>query len=547
MATTQYIGARYVPLFYTASDNSNNWESGVQYEPLTIVTYLNQSYTSKIPVPASVGNPADNPTYWIMTGAYNAQVEQYRQEVETFSGRINSLEEFEDYAENVSYYKDKRIVVYGDSSGTYAGNFVDMLANTYGLNITNRCVGGSSLSEVHGGIASGLSVIQSASDLDNFDVALIIYGINDWQNSCFMYNWINAIEAVCTKFAGSTCEPIFIFPWYCYRLFTVYADENGTSLANRMGMSLPAYIDNAIDHLAHYGAKFINLYTLSDVNDINYASWLVNNGGIYVHAKTNLSEKVCRLILSGVMNNGKSCTFEASNIAGKIYNNVVPVNGQLNTDGFTVISRKTVANNMIGSEPIVSDVDAIYRIRGHVRANSGYVKLRVSLDNTQYYTVVAGSDFDIYTHGKTTNFYIVGEFFENSSTFANLENLEIYCTQIHRSKRYDIGFPVDTQLPLNYPTPKCYIDNGCINFDPVELIFTGNHSSYYNIGSIPLQTPSNVGTIGVLIGESPAFEGFYVVNHGRYIVSPKAFSNGDHICYNLPPIKLTETAAGYSD
>lgn len=89
MATTQYIGARYVPLFFTnPDDNSNNWKSGVAYDPLTVVTDLNQSYTSKIPVPASVGRPSENPAYWILTGAYNNQVEQYRQEVENYKDLI---------------------------------------------------------------------------------------------------------------------------------------------------------------------------------------------------------------------------------------------------------------------------------------------------------------------------------------------------------------------------------------------------------------------------------------------------------------------------
>ena len=93
MATTQYIGARYVPLFFTnPDDNSNNWKSGVAYDPLTVVTDLNQSYTSKIPVPASVGRPSENPTYWIMTGAYNAQVEQYRQEVQQIREDVNDIE-----------------------------------------------------------------------------------------------------------------------------------------------------------------------------------------------------------------------------------------------------------------------------------------------------------------------------------------------------------------------------------------------------------------------------------------------------------------------
>ena len=91
MATTQYIGARYVPLFYTnPDDNSNNWKSGVVYDPLTVVTDLNQSYTSKIPVPASVGRPSENPTYWILTGAYSAQIEQYRAEV---AGVVSDMED----------------------------------------------------------------------------------------------------------------------------------------------------------------------------------------------------------------------------------------------------------------------------------------------------------------------------------------------------------------------------------------------------------------------------------------------------------------------
>ena len=73
MANLQYIGARYVPKFYlNPDDSSNDWKSGVLYEALTIVTYNNDSYTSKVTVPASVGNPADNPQYWACTTKYTA-------------------------------------------------------------------------------------------------------------------------------------------------------------------------------------------------------------------------------------------------------------------------------------------------------------------------------------------------------------------------------------------------------------------------------------------------------------------------------------------
>lgn len=81
-AIRQYIGARYVPKFFDNGTGSAAWISGVEYEPLTIVTYLGNSYTSKKPVPANIGNPASNGEYWVATGNYNAQVEIYRQEVQ---------------------------------------------------------------------------------------------------------------------------------------------------------------------------------------------------------------------------------------------------------------------------------------------------------------------------------------------------------------------------------------------------------------------------------------------------------------------------------
>ena len=80
----QYVGARYVPKFADPAA----WASGTSYEAMTIVTYNNSSYTSKIPVPPTVGDPADNPDYWALTGNYNAQVEQYRQEVEKYRQEI---------------------------------------------------------------------------------------------------------------------------------------------------------------------------------------------------------------------------------------------------------------------------------------------------------------------------------------------------------------------------------------------------------------------------------------------------------------------------
>lgn len=84
MAVTQYIGARYVPLFADPID----WDSTKHYEPLTIVYHQGNSFTSKQFVPTGID--ITNTDYWVLTGNYNAQVEQYRREVRSFDGRITA-------------------------------------------------------------------------------------------------------------------------------------------------------------------------------------------------------------------------------------------------------------------------------------------------------------------------------------------------------------------------------------------------------------------------------------------------------------------------
>lgn len=68
----QYVGARYVPKIM------GEWNKALQYEALSVVTYMGNSFTSKVPVPANV--KIDNTDYWVNTGNYNAQVEEYRKE-----------------------------------------------------------------------------------------------------------------------------------------------------------------------------------------------------------------------------------------------------------------------------------------------------------------------------------------------------------------------------------------------------------------------------------------------------------------------------------
>lgn len=114
----QYIGAKYVPTFYEGS-SGNDWEAGHSYEPLTIVTYLNDSYTSKKQVPSSVGDPASNPDYWVLTGQYNSQISQLTSDVSDLQNDVNTLD---------TRTQQRSFTVTADGVKTY-GQLMDELYN----------------------------------------------------------------------------------------------------------------------------------------------------------------------------------------------------------------------------------------------------------------------------------------------------------------------------------------------------------------------------------------------------------------------------------
>ena len=135
--TMQYIGARYVPLFFNNPDGTNEWVQGISYEPLTIVTYLGSSFTSRKQVPSGVGSPNLNAEYWAETGNYNAQVEEYRKEVTELSNKTYNL-------------TNKNIIVVSDSygtggtqSGTTYKTFIEYAKDFTGLNIYNLSESGA--------------------------------------------------------------------------------------------------------------------------------------------------------------------------------------------------------------------------------------------------------------------------------------------------------------------------------------------------------------------------------------------------------------------
>ena len=77
-----YVGNRYVPKIM------GEWDNKKIYEPLSIVQYQGNSFTSRQYVP--VGIEINNEEFWASTGNYNAQVEQYRQNVRDLEDDVDS-------------------------------------------------------------------------------------------------------------------------------------------------------------------------------------------------------------------------------------------------------------------------------------------------------------------------------------------------------------------------------------------------------------------------------------------------------------------------
>ena len=86
MATREYVGARYVPVF--SDVNGGVWANTYSYEALTIVKNGTDFYTSKRPVP--VGIDISNTAYWIKTGDYNGAIS-------TLQTQIDNLDDVKAY------------------------------------------------------------------------------------------------------------------------------------------------------------------------------------------------------------------------------------------------------------------------------------------------------------------------------------------------------------------------------------------------------------------------------------------------------------------
>lgn len=219
----QYIGARYVPKFFDDGKGSSEWISGLSYEPLTVVTHLGNTFTSKKPVPANTEITDTN--YWVVTGNYNAQVEEYRQETVRVANDLatevaNRESADNNILKNIEDAKDANkteIVLFGDSWVDYTHNpnnvrIPQVLNSCTGMGVHNYSYGGTGFI-AEKGYMKQIDDFVSDNTFDHTKVSccILIAGLNEYNPMTPKETFVTYLQNWVDKLRQYTDMPIYWF------------------------------------------------------------------------------------------------------------------------------------------------------------------------------------------------------------------------------------------------------------------------------------------------------------------------------------------------
>lgn len=298
MAVRQYIGARYVPKFYENSNGTNEWSSGTAYEALTIVSYNRNSYTSKKPVPAGIGNPAANPEYWASTGIYNAQIDEYRQETQTVKEQSskNALQNC-----RFVFVGDSYAAGYAPSTGDVPANgWSQVIKSTLGLSDEDCYAiyqGGAGFSAERpgGGYAAMLSnVADSIANKNEIDYVVCCGGHNDIESAA-----ANIRTGMATFY--STARTLFPNAKIMYGMIAWDRDGTNQTKINKLLVNYLDYQKDVAPDMAYLNGVENILYRVNSYLDTD---------GIHPSPAGNkaLAQGIMQAIMTGY------CTVDASSI-----------------------------------------------------------------------------------------------------------------------------------------------------------------------------------------------------------------------------------------
>lgn len=289
--TRQYIGARYVPRF------RGLWNNTTQYEGLDVVDNgSGTSYIARKIVPA--GTPLTDTNFWFIYGASSGAILDLQTRMDEAEGDIDKLND--DIKEAYSFFRNKKVVVYGDSTAALSNSYINQLASS-GIcsQLSNRAVSGTMMNV---GNNSGVSLINGSSDLPSFDAIVLCYGTNEWQSSRTPAQLRSDVDAIINAIRGknSLISILFVTPAYSFKNF-----GNDEANINDCGLYLGDVNSVIINRCGEYNIPSVNFYTLSSCNKFNYTAKLdpsMSDPNIYVHPNTTFATELMNILTKGAKN-----------------------------------------------------------------------------------------------------------------------------------------------------------------------------------------------------------------------------------------------------
>lgn len=221
------------------------------------------------------------------------------------------------------WLRNKKIVVYGDSTTQIENSYIKKLEN-FGAIITNRGVSGTAV-VTNNNLTGAIDLIPNATDLDDYDYIFMCYGANDLGGWDYNFPYDTAIETsknnleYCLRtifkfLKNKHCYPIFILPPIVHQSNWGSAQTNSYN-----GSTQDLFNDTVVSMCETYHIEYFNLFTLCPVTHENYEEWYLNDNdnGIWIHPNNRLNNVILYQLLERNSNNGKcypSKWYDVSNI-----------------------------------------------------------------------------------------------------------------------------------------------------------------------------------------------------------------------------------------
>lgn len=407
MTVRQYTGARYVPVFADPID----WDSTKTYEPLTIVYYQGNSFTSRQAVPAGID--ITNSTYWAQTGNYNAQIEQYRTEVQTFDGRITKnsddidaietvlpISEFDStntvdarfdaiesdittissnswvttnrIADNaVSFAKINqsaknlltrpKIGVIGDSFSNASNEWPAIVGSANGKTVVNVATSATGFTIGTPNFNTQLENLINNNDMSEFSHIIVYGGVNDWRvQHSTVSQMTSAFETFLNTFNTITgVKPKLIFA-FCNVGYTSQSEYNGFStwyygcLDSLRNMNMPGVVEYVPYWLQGLASVFESDNLHPNAKGEKYIAGFMEQliNGTY----TGVTRKIA--ININLSNTNASLHGTTSEVYAILHNNTISTAGhlELTVNGSTNVSAFGALANRVGFGDLSSDV-----------------------------------------------------------------------------------------------------------------------------------------------------------------------------------------------